>query len=134
MIKRFLELIAILAMVVCLGAFVVSISGCQSTPQSVAYKATDATLTTADQAIAAWADYVVKRQVAIAAMTDPIAKGEANDTLLRNEGKVSAAYADYQKAAKGAILVGSTASGQAEAPDVVAAAASLIAIVTSLLH
>lgn len=108
-------------------------TGCSSTPQATAYKTSDAVITTADQAIAAWSDFVVKRQVSNAAITDPILKAEAQHTLLVNEGHVSEAYATYQQAARAAVMLGSSATGSSGAVDIAAATTSFIAVVTQLL-
>lgn len=134
MLKSFKELIAYLALACILVLAASFVSGCASTsPQSVAYKATDAVITTVDQAIAAWSDHVVAQEKINAAITDPIARAEAGTALLNAEGKVSAAYYNYQKAASAAIKAGAAASSGA-AGDVVTAASQFIGIITSLLH
>ena len=133
MIKRLLELTVILGMAISVVCFSIAITGCQTTPQVVAIKTTDGVLTTADQAIAAWADYVVKQRSVIAQMPSGSDKEAASTALAIKELKVKNAYEQYQVAGRSAVLLGSTASGVNSGADVAAALASLLTLVTQFI-
>ncbi len=111
--------------------------GCavKKSPERIAITATASVIKTADGAITAWADHVVRRKAEIKALkaTDPGASMDAASELLRNEGRVSNAYYKYQEAAKAAIAIGASSSSPAAVSEKLSAAsAELIALVINL--
>ncbi len=74
-------------------------------PERIAINAASSVILTADSAITAWADYVVRRKGEISKLkqTDVGAAMDASNELLRQEGRVAKAYYEYQAATKAAI-------------------------------
>ncbi len=125
---------ALLCLFLVISPALVGCAGKQS-PARVALNATGSVVETAQAAIEAWTDYVVRREKEIAELkkTDRGAALEQSSELLRQEGRVLNAYAAYQEAAKAAIAIGATsASTDGVAEKVAAAAAQLTALVSTL--
>jgi len=107
--------------------------GCQSTPAQVAYKTADATVSTVDAAMKAWADYVVAERARIAKLPAG-ERMDANAALLRREGKVATAFGRYQDAIRAAQAGVKTAlsTGGPLPPEVTGAAAALLEVLRSI--
>jgi len=108
-------------------------TGCKSTPAQVAYKAADATISTVDAGMKAWADYVVAERARIAKLpTDQ--RMDANAALLRSEGKVATAFGRYQDAIRAARAGVRTAlsTGGPLPLEVTEAAAALLEAIRSI--
>lgn len=131
-------LINILALSAALAGLAFSNTACKSGgggAERTALNATSTAIATADTAMQAWSEYVVKREAAIAKLklTDPDKAASESHQLLLNEGKVSAAFENYQNAARLAVTTGANASGtNSPALAIASAAGPLIALITSL--
>ena len=136
MIKRFLELCAILGMAVSLICFAISTTGCSTTTSaaSTSVKTLDATLTAVDTAENVWVSWVAAEEVAIKRL--PVDQ-QASATAKLAQSKAKAAVADakfrvvYEAALTGA--AGVIQSGNAPATaDVLAAATALLSLLPLL--
>lgn len=111
-------------------AFTPAFVGCKVTPQQIAYKSSDAVVSSVDIAMQGWADYVVAERRRIAALP-PIDRGSLGADLLRKEGKVSKALGEYQSAMRSA-QAGVNAAIQSKGPLpplVDGAAAALLSVI-----
>lgn len=111
---------------------IVATTGCKATPHQVAYKSTDAVVSSVDVAMRGWADYVVAERKRIAALpaVDQLAP---KADLLRKEGRVMNAYGEYQRAmnlAEAAVKI-AIANHQPPPADVGAAASLVLSTITA---
>jgi hypothetical protein len=128
------NIINILALAAALMGLAITNTGCKTGgTNNTAHNIAETTLLTADTAMQAWAEYVVRREGEIAKLklTDPDKAASQAHALLLNEGKVAAAFGNYQDAAQIAIKA-AAASTNGSAPQLAGLAGPLIALITSL--
>lgn len=110
------------------------VAGCKS-PNTVAYRTLGGVAQTVHTAYAAWCDYLVTEQLKVSELS-PIERGSRESELLRKEGRVLNAYAEYQRvmlAAKAGQFAAVSAGRDAVAPpELVGAASALITLTKEL--
>jgi len=130
-VKRLLSSIAVVLLALfALAPIPLLLTGCQSSPQAVAYKSADAIASSVRIGMSAWYDHLVAEEHRIAALP-PLDRGTQAANLLRKEGRVMNAYAAYQNAVAAAKpLVTSTGTNRIQ--GVATAAADLLALIQTL--
>ena len=124
-----------LSLLIALTATLLAAGCANQSPSRVAYNVTGTAITSAENAMAAWRDYVNNEKAVIASLkeTDPgLALDKANKLLIR-EGEVSAAYDKYQKAMIAVVQTGAAASDNYEtiSAQIAAISAPLVSLIVS---
>lgn len=121
--KRIFQILLSLAL---FASPVAMITGCKTSPETVAYRSVASTATSVDTAMRAYSRWAAREEAAIAALR-PADMGTREADLLRLDGKVLEAYTKYQSAMTFA-EIGQRLSG-AVPPDVSAAASDLVRLI-----
>ena len=107
-------------------AFTPAFTGCKATPQQIAFNTTESVVKSVDIAMKEWYRWLVAEERRVAALP-AIDQGSQRADLIRKDGRVRNAYAEYQ-AAIGGVEAVVMATGQIP-PDASKAASALVNLV-----